>query len=63
VQVCGGLESVRAAWAKHISQCNAFTFNPLEDCGYLKRASGALQNRQGWVAYVQFTPKWMRQPE
>jgi hypothetical protein len=57
VQVCGGLEAVRAACAKQLAQCKAFTFNPLENCGYLKKASGNLQNRTGWVAYVQLSPK------
>jgi hypothetical protein len=55
--VCGGLEAVRAACAKQLAQCKAFTFNPLDNCGYLKKASGALQSRTGWVTYVQYTPK------
>lgn len=56
-KVCGGLESVRAACAKQQPGCKALTFNPLEGCGYLKKASGALASRQGWVTYVQYTPK------
>ncbi|KAF6251909.1 hypothetical protein COO60DRAFT_577781 [Scenedesmus sp. NREL 46B-D3] len=51
-KVCGGLEAVRAACAKLPAQCRAFTFNPVESCGYLKSAAGALQGRTGWVSYM-----------
>lgn len=49
-KVCGGLDSVKAACAGR-SSCVAFTYNPLDSCGYLK-AGSSLVSRKGWVAYV-----------
>lgn len=48
--ICSGLQGLQAACASR-PQCVAFTFEPAQNCGYLKTAAGPMTSRSGWVVY------------